>query len=227
MRRGGADSLKAPRGCVPRNRQHASAKHLVWLAAADDKRELAQLIVSLAGQKGSPLRVQALRALADHACHRRARDVFVACVSADEDPQVQLAGVTAWFDAAECSAGSNIAPLQGAQDTYLRQTARCTCWHRRASLEKLSQCEPRPRMPATRLAGVLAVGTRLTVPPATGPVPESLPLTYTSGNAFFRIAIRRRKDRPAQAGPRRQLYDRRVVEGCAAHRRARNALRRC
>ena len=40
---------------------------------------------------------------------------------------------------------------------------------------------------AARLAGVLAAGFRLTVPPAIGEIPAELPLRYESGNALFTI----------------------------------------
>lgn len=59
-------------------------------------------------------------------------------------------------------------------DSYLRQTA-ALLLNERASAEQLDQlCDSADA--AGRLAGVLAIGFRLTVPPATRPLPTELPL---------------------------------------------------
>jgi hypothetical protein len=60
------------------------------------------------------------------------------------------------------------------QDSYLRQAATLLLAEK-ASLDRLAKLT-RDGDAATRLAGVLAVGHRLTVPPATKPLADALPL---------------------------------------------------
>ncbi|HEY4312981.1 MAG TPA: ThuA domain-containing protein [Pirellulales bacterium] len=181
LRRGG-DILSAAatrlRNAKPTD---ASAKHLVWLAAASNKSDALQHLAALANQNDSPLRLQALRALGASSGAVAAREVFARAL-ADDDPAVQLAALAVWFTLPDPPIDAiALGPARSA-DSYVRQTA-MHLLARRAPIEKLAR--PESKDTATRLAGVLAMGTRLTVPPATGPVPESLPLTYTSGNAFF------------------------------------------
>jgi putative heme-binding domain-containing protein len=66
-----------------------------------------------------------------------------------------------------------VEPARGS-DTYLRQTATLLLAER-APLHKLAAlCHSDDRL--TRLAGVLAAGSRLTLPPVTAPLPAHLPL---------------------------------------------------
>src|SRR5262249_22217061 len=69
------------------------------------------------------------------------------------------------------------------KDSYLRQTS-TKLLARRAELSTLNELAGHSD-PRRRLAGVLATGQRLTIPPQGDIPPESLPLSYPKESAFF------------------------------------------
>ena len=101
-------------------------------------------------------------------------DVFVRALH-DNDPQVRHAAALAFFKLSSTLPEEIIQTLARSDDTYLRQTAAFLLADR-ATVGKLEQLCRAPDI-ATRLAGVLAAGFRLTLPPATAAVPAQLPLS--------------------------------------------------
>jgi len=172
-RRGGALLKEAASRLEAVAPQDPAGEHIVWLAAAS--RQAEGLLGKVSADPKSALRLQALRALGEF--ERPSAD-FVAGFVADSDPQVRHAALVALF-ACEGSLPKGVvegpeAPARS-DDTYLRQIATLLLAER-ASLSRLENlCQDAD--PATRLAGVLAAGFRLTLPPATAPVPEDLPLS--------------------------------------------------
>lgn len=157
--------------------------HLAWLAGASGQPEAGQLLTDLARGNDSAMRLQAVRALAEFPMLGAATDLFTSALD-DDDPRVQLAALNALFDR-DGRVPEAVVALARSEDTYLRQSA-SKLLAARASREELAGLL-HSEDPATRLAGVLAVGFRLTVPKATAAIPEALPLKYESGNAMFTI----------------------------------------
>src|SRR5206468_6169745 len=107
----------------------------------------------------------------------------------DDDPRVQHAAVLAyfapkvpWLDAARRLIERGPAR---SKDTYLRQAATLLLAER-ATLKQLDNlCAEEDA--ASRLAGVLAVGFRLAMPPATQPIPDRLTLAKLREDAAYVI----------------------------------------
>jgi putative heme-binding domain-containing protein len=161
--------------------------HLPWLAGASGKTEAARQLSLLARQSRAEVRLQAIRALTEFPALRPDGAVFLAALG-DADPSVQLAGLAAFFDPGLKLPLDKVTALARSKDSYLRQTA-CKLLARRATLEQLVSLT-RSRDTATRLAGVLAAGFRLTVPPGDQPPPTQVKLTFPADNAFFKGRIR-------------------------------------
>jgi putative heme-binding domain-containing protein len=99
--------------------------------------------------------------------------VFVRAI-ADDDAAVRLAALAAFFDVPGDVPEDVVSGPARSSDTYLRQTA-TRLLAERASLERLaSLCRSADQR--TRLAGVLAAGTRLTLPRPTVALAADLPL---------------------------------------------------
>ena len=98
-------------------------------------------------------------------------------------------------------------------DDYLRQTA-TRLLARKAGLEHIVGAGAIARTPAVRLAGVLAAGVRLTVPPSDFTPPEQVKLTYPADGAFFKVKIHYADGEADMRvdGPRRQLHHRGILE---------------
>jgi putative heme-binding domain-containing protein len=148
-------------------------EHLVWLAAAGGK-EAVDDLVRLARDDDANVRLQAVRALTEFAASAAPQDVLLAAL-ADPDPQVQHAALTAFFRLEGRLPDDILKGPARSADSYLRQTA-ALLLAERASYDQLAQLS-KSTDAAGRLAGVLAAGFRLTVPPATQPVASDLPLS--------------------------------------------------
>ncbi|HEY2840669.1 MAG TPA: ThuA domain-containing protein [Pirellulales bacterium] len=183
LRRGGDLLTEAATRLAKTAPTDFAAKHLVWLAAAGRSSEVGRQLRSLATDTVSPLQLQSLRALGEFVELGANDETFTRALASDS-PQLQMVGLAAWARRAG-ELPPEVVAVGRSQDTYLRQTS-TRLLARRLSVEQISRlC--REQDSAARLAGVLAAGVRLTVPPASGPVPDSLSLNYTSGNAFFEI----------------------------------------
>jgi putative heme-binding domain-containing protein len=171
LRRGGEllEEAAARLATVPQDDE--AALHLIWLAGASGNEAARKALVEQARSKDNRLRLQAIRALTEYKSLQAPRQVFAAAL-ADTDPQVQHAAVLAHFDGK--TVPEAIKNAVRSKDSYLRQAA-ALLYSEKASLPELRQmCQAQD--PALRLAGVLAAGFRLTLPPATEPIPEHLPL---------------------------------------------------
>ncbi|MEX2560135.1 MAG: hypothetical protein WD403_09480, partial [Pirellulales bacterium] len=157
------------------------------------------LLASLVEDPRPQIRLQAVRALtemwqrADRAGDKAgagaddqdARRKVVVRALSDPSPPVQLAALAACFSLDGPVPDEVVSAAARSSDSYLRQTA-TTLLAERAGIDRLAALCHAPDA-AGRLAGVLAAGCRLTVPPATGPVPAELELKYFSPNALFVI----------------------------------------
>ena len=106
---------------------------------------------------------------------------------ADADPRVQLAALAAFLALPGEPPLEPITPLAHGPDLYLRQTA-FRLLARKAGLEQILGLA-RSQDPGVRLAGALAAGVRLTVPPNDFIPPEKVKLTYPADGAFFKVKI--------------------------------------
>lgn len=169
-RRGGGLLAEAAKRLSSVNDGDPARTHLIWLAAAHDPAAVAE--PRWTRHADPAVRLQAVRALAEFAPTAGDRAVFVRALG-DNDPAVRLAALAAFFDVPGELPGEVIEQARSS-DTYLRQTA-AILLARRASPDKLAAlCRSGDKL--TRLAGVLAAGTRLTLPPATAPLAARLPL---------------------------------------------------
>ncbi|MEX0938933.1 MAG: ThuA domain-containing protein [Pirellulales bacterium] len=171
-----------------------AAAHLPWLTAASGSDDAAGLLSELATggaaasstdrPAGDVIRLQALRALDDTRKLNAPVDLFNRAL-ADENPQIVHAALAALFEHASEPNWDTVARHASSRDTYLRQATTLLAARRAPDSVLESWC--RADAPELRLAGVLACGFRLTVPPALGELPEAVPLTYESGNAHFTV----------------------------------------
>jgi putative heme-binding domain-containing protein len=147
--------------------------HLLWLAAAarsDGSREVVSRLVQHADAQ---VRLQAVRAVDEFFPGGPERRRLLTRALTDADPQVRHAAVAGFFkDDAEPP--DDVTGAARSTDTYLRQAATLLLAENASTDRLAGLC--RATDPATRLAGVLAVGFRLTLPPATKPLPPELPL---------------------------------------------------
>ncbi|MBL9122504.1 MAG: ThuA domain-containing protein [Planctomycetaceae bacterium] len=161
-----------------------AAAHLPWIVARlgtpESVTELQRIVQELPGAA----RLQAVRALGRYARDKLPETYFAERLD-DRDPQVQLAALESLFDYPGPPPEAVVAGPARSSDSYLRQTA-ATLLARRGDAALLQQLARSPDA-AMRLAAVLAAGIRLTVPPATHPLPDEIPLKYEHGNASFVI----------------------------------------
>jgi putative heme-binding domain-containing protein len=196
LRRGGSLFADAAQRLAEVKPDSAAREHLIWLAGAGRTPEGTAMLRRLAGSEDAVVRWQAVRALAEFApAGEEARAAFARAL-ADPDPRVRQAAVVAFFNVDGDLPPEVVTGPARSTDTYLRQAA-TQLLAERATPDRLTDlC--RAKDTATRLAGVLAVGFRLTVPPATQPVPPDLPLdrlrsedAYVIQFADARIDLRR------------------------------------
>ena len=173
-RRGG-DTLKL---AVQRfTEASASARaHLCHLMAVAADKESSERIRELLAHEDAAIRLQAHRALAEHAALGGTVEHFVRGLS-DSSPQIQLVSLTGLKrlgvtpDALLTAATS--------EDSYLRQSATILLAEK-ASLEMLQGlCQSKDSK--KRLAGILAVGRRLTMRPPFSELPNEVPLGIPRG----------------------------------------------
>jgi putative heme-binding domain-containing protein len=153
------------------------------LSGSIGTREAIARLTALARHPLANVRLQAIEALSEHA-DRVPAELFVTALS-DADPRVQLAALDAWFDLREMPPWESIVRLAVSSDTYLRQTAMKLIAKRATSAEIAAFA--RTSQEPVRVAAVVAAGFRLTVPASGFIPPGSVPLKYTSGNAFFKL----------------------------------------
>jgi hypothetical protein len=183
LRRGGDGLVEAARRLAAVREDDPARFHLPWLAGAAGTAEGARTLLTLAGDGRADLRLQAVRVLAEFGRLQAPREVFAKAL-ADPEPAVRLAGLGAFFDLPGELPLPAVVKLASSEDTYLRQTA-ATLLARKATLADLEGLAKAPQ-PRVRLAGVLAAGFRLTVPPPDAEPPAGLRLVLPADNAFFK-----------------------------------------
>ena len=147
--------------------------NLIWLAARSGSADAAAKLLALAQDPSDDVRLQAIGALAGFPQLAAPDDLFIKAVG-EVNPQVQLAAVDALFDRKAPVPPAVIEGPAHSGDTYLRQAATLLIAEKATLPEIGSLCDSTDAR--TRLAGVLAAGFRLTLPPALSDVPESLHL---------------------------------------------------
>lgn len=193
-RRGG-DLLKAAnQRLLKANADDPAFHHLIWLAA---KSGLGSLhLLGLADHADPLVRVQAIRALTEYPEQLREEPIFTKALI-DEHPQVQHAALLAYFSPKVAwSRPAHLAIERGpacSSDPYLRQTA-ALLLAQKATFQQIEGMCSRADA-AMRLAGVLAAGYRLTLPPVAEPLAQHLPLeewTNTVEYADGKVDLRER-----------------------------------
>jgi putative heme-binding domain-containing protein len=174
LRRGGASLREANSRLKASSRRDPARPHAIWLAAAAGD---FQTMTTLLRDTEAAVRAQAIRALAEFNGFHGDSAPLIAALN-DPDLHVQQAALSACFRAS-APWGE---PLWRAvatgpavkRDTYLRQPAArlLAQWSEPDQLQMLLGSGDE----ATRLAGILAVGFRLTMPPVDQPPRGDLPL---------------------------------------------------
>jgi putative heme-binding domain-containing protein len=182
LRRGGPMLAEAVRR-LEAKQDGPDRLHLPWLAAAGKSARAAELLTRLSRDPDVELRLQALRALGSMRSSPEDTALFSDSL-VDTDARVQLAALNWFFEAAAPLPLERIVTLARSDDTYLRQTA-TTLMAARARPEELQNLLSSPD-DATRLAGVLAVGHKLTVPDVHSRPDERVPLFYPQEGNFFK-----------------------------------------
>jgi len=143
---------------------------LIWLAAAGGDREQ---IEALAVSPNDGTRLNAIRALAQS--RKGGEDCgLLEKALEDPNPHVALAALIGVFDLCSIFPRERVFALATNSDSFLRQTA-VQLLAEKAALGELQQLSESAQ-PALRLAGVLALGFRLTVPRATNVLSAEFPL---------------------------------------------------
>lgn len=143
--------------------------HLIWLAAANSTRD----ITRLASSSSDATRIQAVRAIARFGSSADDLKVFEAALQ-DKNPQVIAAGLHGILARPGDFPRARVVALAQNEDSFLRLPA-VQILAEKASLGELQSLSESPRA-SERLAGVLALGWRLTVPAATKPLASDFPL---------------------------------------------------
>jgi putative heme-binding domain-containing protein len=132
----------------------------------------AKLIASALNGQTVDQRLLALRLLADCPSDDQIREAFVRNLTSS-DPRFQLAAIQGLFSIAPGPIPQPVidGPARST-DTYLRQAATMLLATKAPVAQIQSLFESADA--GYRLAGVLATGFRMTIPPATGPLPEGL-----------------------------------------------------
>lgn len=184
MRRGSSAIEQALQNMTPtkspeelRRRTSWDFDSITWLAASSGTERYDRWVEALSTPSGSStasVRLQAVRALSEF---RRGPDFGVAVEKSllDNDPQVQHAAVTGLWKNSKPIPEAVFSGPAISNDTYLRQAATLLIAER-GTLDQIgSLCKH--DNPKSRLAGVLAAGFRLTLPPIEAEYPAKAPLS--------------------------------------------------
>lgn len=186
MRRGGEFLKLANNKLLFATASDPALHHLIWLAARSGQGSLH--LLSMIRHTDPAVRAQAIRALTEFPDQLREEPIFTKALL-DDHPQVQHAALSAFFNPkVPWSRPIHFAIERGpafSDDTYLRQTAARLLAEKVTPKELENLCERvNPRL---RLAGVTAIGYRLTVPSATSPLASHLPLKKFDAESSYRV----------------------------------------
>jgi putative heme-binding domain-containing protein len=184
LRRGGEILVEAAERLSRCQSDDLALIPLVWLSAAGGSPAARAAILDLVHSDNADVRTAAIRALHEFPQLKPEPALFAQALR-DEDAAVRHAAVVALFDRDGPLPMEPVSEVAISSDTYLRQAATLLLARRGTSeqIQGLLDSSDAGR----RLAGVLATGFRLTIPPAVGPLSQELPLKYESGNAEFVI----------------------------------------
>jgi len=184
LRRGGDLLNEATARLAKTAHDDPALVNLIWLSAASGNPKALPAIQRFVQHENATLRTAAVRALHAFPGLGAKHELFAKAL-ADDDALVRHAAIVALFDRNEPLPDELFSGPARSSDTYLRQAATLLIARRgtQTQIEALLNSQDA----AGRLAGVLAAGFRLTVPPAVGQLPAELPLKYESGNAEFTI----------------------------------------
>lgn len=185
LRRGGEALAEATRRYEKLRDGDPAAMHLPWIAAASGSEEAERLVRDDLQSADAARRKQAVAILARHSIWQTSPEVF-AKILGDTDASIALAAIEGIAKRDEPLPESLYAGPAKSKDSYLRQVA-TRLIARRGDVSQIERLFADSDA-AGRLAGVLAAGTRLTVPAVDDVPPDSLPLNYASANAVFAIA---------------------------------------
>jgi len=155
---------------------------LLWLTAVGGE---TKEIEPLAASPNDNTRLQTIRALSRFGSRDGTCSILEKALS-DVNPQVAHAALIGLFDKCGNFPREAIFRLAENGDSFVRQTA-VQLLAEKASLAELQQLSESTRSPA-RLAGVLALGFRLTVPQSAKPLPDNFPLNSKGFNAKVQYA---------------------------------------
>ncbi len=155
---------------------------LLWLAAAGGE---TKKIEPLADSPNDNARLQAIRALSRFGSRDGTCGILEKALT-DVNPQVAHAALIGLFDSCGNFSREAIFRLAENGDSFVRQTS-VQLLAEKASLAELQQLSESTRPPA-RLAGVLALGFRLTVPQSAKPLSDNFPLNPKGFNAKVQYA---------------------------------------
>ena len=186
LRRGGSLLEEAGKRLHEAKDDDPAVPHLVWLSARSGLGSLH--LTARAGDPNPHIRLQAVRALGEFP--EQLRDFpLLAKRLMDDDPRVQQATVLAYYhpkvDFINAARDLIVKGPARSKDTYLRQPATLLLAQRAALKDIETLCANDDA--ATRLAGVLAAGFRLTLPPATAPIPHVFPLAKLRSDEAYVI----------------------------------------
>ena len=186
LRRGDALLAEACRRLESADQRDAALMHLPWIAGKEGSQRASRALQKLSKHPRAEVRLQAIRALGEFPLLKPPGELFVKALD-DDSPAVRLAALEHFFTDDEPLPVAALVPSATSRDSYLRQTA-CTLLARRATVEQV-HCHSHSNDAAGRLAGVLAAGMKLTVPPCDDVPPAELPLFFPEGNAFFHTSL--------------------------------------
>src|SRR5579862_172872 len=150
---------------------------LAWIAASGGERAA---LVKLASSPDPNARLQGIRALARFGTSAQDLALFETALT-DKNPQVAHAALIATFDRFDDYPKAAVLTCAQSDDSFLRQTA-VQLLAEKAPLADLQKFTG-STLSSERMAGVLAAGFRLTVPPAVKPLPATIPLNAKGFNA--------------------------------------------
>ncbi len=165
--------------------------HLVWLAAHSarhgwvDRRKVVPHLVDLVGDSKSPARGVAARALAEVFGAEGDLKEFWDRQLSDPDPRIQQYAVIAQASGPTPSLAKIASGPARSSDSYVRQSA-FQALARRGSVKQFADWAE-SKDERVRLAAVLAIGTRLTIPPAVGALRSGLPLGKWPNQKVYKV----------------------------------------
>jgi len=184
LRRGGELLGNAVAQLALANDAGPAVEHCIWLAGASGIASAGDVVRTALHSADANRRLQAARVLAEFPALAATREEFVSLLD-DADPQVQHAAVLGLFNFDGPVSEAVVKGAARGNDTYLRQAATLLLAEKASCDELRSLCQNQDA--ATRLAGTLAAGFRLTLPGATDEVPAELPLDKQQSDAAYVI----------------------------------------